>query len=230
MITGSLKGNAETATALETARKINGTEFDGSADITTANWGTARTISISSTAGTTGTSVNGSKNVSLIIPKTMTGFSSIASSNFRGIVRRTFERDTSNAIHGITWYDANDTTLHQYIMGHNTSNAIIINPKYDTTKDAWSSAYGLYISDSQMKFNNSAVLNASNYTDYTVKKDGTGATGTWGISVTGNAGTATKFSSARTIALTGDITGSSSADGSSGWSIATSLPLRLKNY
>ena len=37
-----------------------------------------------------------------------------------------------------------------------------------------------------------SLLSAGNYTDYTVKKDGTGATGSWGISITGNAATATK--------------------------------------
>ena len=31
------------------------------------------------------------------------------------------------------------------------------------------------------------ILDSGNYTDYTVKKDGTGASGTWGISITGNA-------------------------------------------
>jgi hypothetical protein len=35
--------------------------------------------------------------------------------------------------------------------------------------------------------------------------------------------TATKFSSARTIALTGDVSGTASADGSSGWSISTTV-------
>ena len=58
--TGSLVGNAATATKLATARTINGTSFDGSANITTANWGTARTITI----GNTGKSVNGSEKVS----------------------------------------------------------------------------------------------------------------------------------------------------------------------
>ena len=57
---GSLSGNATTATTLQTARTINGTSFNGSANITTANWGTARTITI----GNTGKSVNGSANVS----------------------------------------------------------------------------------------------------------------------------------------------------------------------
>jgi hypothetical protein len=56
----NLTGNASTATTLATARNINGTSFNGSADITTANWGTSRTITI----GSTGKSVNGSGNVS----------------------------------------------------------------------------------------------------------------------------------------------------------------------
>ena len=52
--------DANTANTLATARTINGTSFNGSANITTANWGTARTITI----GKTGKSVNGSGNVS----------------------------------------------------------------------------------------------------------------------------------------------------------------------
>ena len=37
------------------------------------------------------------------------------------------------------------------------------------------------------------LLDSNNYTDYTVKKDGTGASGTWGIGITGNAATASKI-------------------------------------
>lgn len=36
-IYGLISGNANTATKLATARKINGTNFDGTADITTTN-------------------------------------------------------------------------------------------------------------------------------------------------------------------------------------------------
>ena len=60
IFSGSLSGNASTATALATGRAINGTTFDGTAAITTANWGTARTLTI----GLTGKSVNGSAAVS----------------------------------------------------------------------------------------------------------------------------------------------------------------------
>jgi hypothetical protein len=59
-ITAALSGNASTATTLQSARTINGTSFDGSANITTANWGTARNITI----GGTVRSVNGSTNYS----------------------------------------------------------------------------------------------------------------------------------------------------------------------
>ena len=55
----SITGNAGTATKLQTARSINGTNFDGTGNITTANWGTARNITI----GNTAKSVNGSANV-----------------------------------------------------------------------------------------------------------------------------------------------------------------------
>lgn len=72
---GALSGNAATATKLQTARKINGTNFDGANDITTAKWGTARNISIadynSSHTGA-GVSVDGSGNVTLKLPPTIT--------------------------------------------------------------------------------------------------------------------------------------------------------------
>ena len=53
---GGFSGNASTATTLATARNINGTSFNGSANITTASWGTARNITI----GGTTRSVDGS--------------------------------------------------------------------------------------------------------------------------------------------------------------------------
>ena len=52
--------NVGSATKLQTARQINGTNFDGTANITTSYWGTARNFTI----GNTTRSVNGSSNVS----------------------------------------------------------------------------------------------------------------------------------------------------------------------
>lgn len=70
-IVGNLTG---TATTLETPRTINGTSFDGSADITTETWGTARTITIAdadNTNSATGVSVDGSADVTINLPETI---------------------------------------------------------------------------------------------------------------------------------------------------------------
>ena len=75
IINASMSGNAATATKLKTARTINGTSFDGSADITTANWGTTRKITISDADGShtsSAVSVNGSGNVTLKLPEHIT--------------------------------------------------------------------------------------------------------------------------------------------------------------
>lgn len=71
----NISGNAATASKLATARTINGTNFDGSANITTSYWGTARNIYIQdATAAHTGAavSVNGSGNINLKLPSTIT--------------------------------------------------------------------------------------------------------------------------------------------------------------
>ena len=60
---------------MQTARTINGTSFDGTANITTAKWGTARNIYIrdASQAHTgTAVSVDGSANEYLLLPSTIT--------------------------------------------------------------------------------------------------------------------------------------------------------------
>lgn len=92
---GNLQGNADTATAatkLQTARQINGTNFDGTGNITTANWGTARNITI----GNTAKSVNGSGNVSWNLNEI-----GAAASN---------HNQASNTITALTGYNKGNTT------------------------------------------------------------------------------------------------------------------------
>ena len=132
----SISGNADTASmaseadTLVTPRTVNGTSFDGSANITTGFWGMARNLTIGSMAK----SVNGSQNVSWTLTE----------------------------------------------IG----------------------APGL---------------------------DGTGAIGTWSISINGNADTASsaltadKLTTARTITLSGDISGTATFDGSSDANITVTV-------
>lgn len=79
-IKDGINSNASTATALQTARTINGTSFNGSSNITTVNWGTARTITI----GNTSKSVNGSANVSWTLAE-MGTFSAINTGTYWGL-------------------------------------------------------------------------------------------------------------------------------------------------
>lgn len=108
--------------------------------------------------------------------------------------------------------------------------------KWDTTANRWKkwdgSAWVELTSGydfNNAKVNGNQVLHAANYTDYAPTKTGTGASGSWSINVTGNAATATsatsagKWTTARTQTLTGDVSGSTSVDGSANYSISTTL-------
>lgn len=73
------------------------------------------------------------------------------------------------------------------------------------------------------------ILDSTNYTYYTVTKTGAGASGTWGISISGNAATATtateanQLTTARTIALGGQFSGSTSFNGTGNVTISGEL-------
>lgn len=219
----SITGNAATATKLQTARTINGTSFDGTANIVTAYWGTARTISLSG-AVTGSASVNGSQNVTITttyqfgsIDGRYVGGNKTANHGSSGtaytadtysstFVNKAFvafaERgswayanngyvSTDTGVNiplagtAIFQWGASDTNKTQlYITPHNNSG--VSNPAanemlfYTSNGSGYTSAW-------------TRVLTHRNYTTYTVTKTGGGASGTWGISITGNAATANRI-------------------------------------
>lgn len=217
----SITGNAATATKLQTARTINGTSFNGTTNIVTAYWGTARTISLSG-AVTGSASVNGSQNVTITttyqfgsIDGRYVGGNKTANHGSSGkaytadtysstFVNKAFvafaERgswayanngyvSTDTGVNiplagtAIFQWGASDTNKTQlYITPYNNSG--VSNPAvnemlfYTSNGSSYTSAW-------------TRVLTHRNYTNYTVTKTGGGASGTWGISITGNAATAT---------------------------------------
>ena len=219
----SITGNAATATKLQTARTINGTSFDGTANIVTAYWGTARTISLSG-AVTGSASVNGSQNVTITttyqfgsIDGRYVGGNKTANHGSSGtaytadtysstFVNKAFvafaERgswayanngyvSTDTGVNiplagtAIFQWGASDTNKTQlYITPHNNSG--VSNPAanemlfYTSNGSGYTSAW-------------TRVLTHRNYTNYTVTKTGGGASGTWGISITGSAATANRI-------------------------------------
>lgn len=105
-----ITSNVASATKLQTARTINGTSFDGSANITTANWGTARNIGIVNSDGTgtaVATSVNGSANINLKLPATikaaLTGNASTAT-----------KLQTARTINGVSFDGSKNITIEDY--------------------------------------------------------------------------------------------------------------------
>ena len=70
---GTVK-HSQTADKLTPGRNINGTKFDGSADITTAKWGTARTIGVTGELSGSA-SIDGSKNVNIDVSYVVHGIS-----------------------------------------------------------------------------------------------------------------------------------------------------------
>lgn len=219
----SITGNAATATKLQTARTINGTSFNGTTNIVTAYWGTARTISLSG-AVTGSASVNGSQNVTITttyqfgsIDGRYVGGNKTANHGSSGtaytadtysstFVNKAFvafaERgswayanngyvSTDTGVNiplagtAIFQWGASDTNKTQlYITPHNNSE--VSNPAanemlfYTSNGSGYTSAW-------------TRVLTHRNYTNYTVTKTGGGASGTWGISITGNAATANRI-------------------------------------
>ncbi len=119
----NITGNASTATTLATPRKINGTNFDGSADITTTNWGTSRNIGIVNSDGT-GTpvtvAVNGSQAVNLKLPAAI-------KANVTGSL--TGNADTATKATG----DKNGLDITNYIKGLSVNGKVITYTKGDNT-------------------------------------------------------------------------------------------------
>jgi hypothetical protein len=90
------------------------------------------------------------------------------------------------------------------------------------TQEGWSIAENVATPNSAGS-NVQYGINTGNYNNYTPTKTGDGASGTWGIAVTGNAGTATKLATARTI-------NGVAFDGTANITIADSTKIGAANY
>lgn len=219
----SITGNAATATKLQTARTINGTSFDGTANIVTAYWGTARTISLSG-AVTGSASVNGSQNVTIAttyqtgsIDGRYVGGNKTANHGSSGTAytadsySSTFARKefVAFAERG-SWAYANNgyittdtgvniplagTAIFQWGASDTNKTQLFITPMNNSGVSNPAVNEMLFYTSNGSEYSSgwSRVLTNRNYTIYTVTKTGGGASGTWGISITGNAATANRI-------------------------------------
>lgn len=219
----SITGNAATATKLQTARTINGTSFDGTTNIVTAYWGTARTISLSG-AVTGSASVNGSQNVTITttyqfgsIDGRYVGGNKTANHGSSGTAY-TADTYSSTFVNKAfvafaergSWAYANNgyvstdtgvniplagTAIFQWGASDTNKTQLYITPMNNSGVSNPAVNEMLFYTSNGSKYSSgwSRVLTNRNYTIYTVTKTGGGASGTWGISITGNAATANRI-------------------------------------
>lgn len=219
----SITGNAATATKLQTARTINGTSFDGSANITTAYWGATRTITLSG-AVTGSASVNGSQNVTITttyqtgsIDGHYVGGKKTAGHGSQGTAY-TADTYSSNFVNKAfvayaergSWAYANNgyittdtgvniplagTAIFQWGASDTNKTQLFITPHNNLGVSNPAANEMLFYTSNGSDYTSAwtRVLTHRNYTTYTVTKTGGGASGTWGISITGNAATANRI-------------------------------------
>ena len=119
MLSGQPMNIAGTA-SFATARNINGTSFNHSADITTATWGTARTLTI----GSTGKSVDGSAAVAWSLAEI--GAAATNQTMFIGTTSVAINRASANlALTGITSIDGTAATA-SYANALNAANSYTV--------------------------------------------------------------------------------------------------------
>ena len=219
----SITGNAATATKLQTARTINGTSFDGTTNIVTAYWGTARTISLSG-AVTGSASVNGSQNVTITttyqfgsIDGRYVGGNKTANHGSSGTAY-TADTYSSTFVNKAfvafaergSWAYANNgyvstdtgvniplagTAIFQWGASDTNKTQLYITPPNNSGVSNPAANEMLFYTSNGSGYTSAwtRVLTHRNYTNYTVTKTGGGASGTWGISITGNAATANRI-------------------------------------
>lgn len=178
-LSGALVGNATSATKLANARKINGENFDGTADINVDP-----VVQVISTNKNVFTLDNGFYYYENI------GATNKPSGSSNYFVVEVIQSDWNGFMQLV---DANN------------------NAWWTTKSGGWWSSWKAVANDA-------LVAHLDTAETFTGKK--TFSAGLAG-ELTGNAATATKWQTARTLALTGDVTGSATIDGSGNVSIAT---------
>lgn len=180
---------------------------------TASKWKDARIISISSTAGKTGTSIDGSTNQSLILPQTLTNFTSITSATFIGNLTGT--ADSAKEADHATSADSADTantaghaTTASSLTSGNTINGTTFTGASPITTSYWGTARNIYIQDSDGSNTGAAVsvnggANATLKLPATIKAtlSGNAATATALTSSAGSANRPVYFSSGKPVAV-----------------------------
>jgi hypothetical protein len=223
---GELEGNADSATKLYTARTIDGVSFDGSAAI--IHYGTCSTAAgtAAKTVSLTGFTLATGAKVSIKFTVTNTAANPTLNVNSTGAKAIYFK----NAAISAGYLKAN--YIYEFI--YDGTNYVLVgdvDTNTDTKVRLYKDETGTYpiigsrTAAGSVTSGSTAVYGEISGTKAITMTPSTGTitATTFSGALTGNADTATKLATARTISLTGDATGSGEFDGSGNLSITVTV-------
>lgn len=165
--------------------------LEGGSALTVTTTGSGNAVTSVAKSGTAITVTKGTTFVDTTSTQTIGGAKTFSS----------FIRMGQNSLHYLNNASANNATglywktasyaATQFGIGCFTTNNASPRAFIGWTSEPWTTSNNLTVSETQLTYKAKNILHAGNYNDYAPTKTGGGASGSWGISITGNAATAT---------------------------------------
>jgi len=165
--------------------------LEGGSALTVTTTGSGNAVTSVAKSGTAITVTKGTTFVDTTNPQTIGGSKTFSSSILMGQSNLHYVNNstTTNAT-GLYWKTA-DYAATQFSIGCFTTNNASPRGFIGWTSEPWNVANSLTVSETSLTYKGNAILHAANYNTYAPTKTGDGASGSWGINITGNAATAT---------------------------------------
>lgn len=165
--------------------------LEGGSALTVTTTGSGNAVTSVAKSGTAITVTKGTTFVDITNTQTIGGTKTFSSSIRMGqnSLHYLNNASASNAT-GLFWKTESYAAT-QFGIGCFTTNNASPRGYIGWTTEPWTTSNNLTVSETQLTYKAKNILHAGNYNDYAPTKTGGGASGSWGISITGNAATAT---------------------------------------
>lgn len=165
--------------------------LEGGSALTVTTTGSGNAVTSVAKSGTAITVTKGTTFVDITNTQTIGGTKTFSSSIRMGQNSLHYLNNASaNNATGLYWKTASYAAT-QFGIGCFTTNNASPRAFIGWTSEPWTTSNNLTVSETQLTYKAKNILHAGNYNDYAPTKTGGGASGSWGISITGNAATAT---------------------------------------
>nr|DAY59015.1 MAG TPA: Head fiber protein [Caudoviricetes sp.] len=168
--------------------------LEGGSALTVTTTGSGNAVTSVAKSGTAITVTKGTTFVDLASAQTITGQKTwtVSQRMANTSIHRVNNASGGNAT-GSHWYTANYAAI-QFGIGLYTDSNASPRAYIGWTSTPWVVSTNLTVSETSLTYKGNAILHAANYNTYAPTKTGGGASGSWGISITGNAANATTSS------------------------------------